>query len=130
MSADEFASESARRVRSRYQTANEFIVLDEIDAATGDVKSCSFLHEGARGAIVLSGAPGNFLQPRLRVDGRVISLADARWTLFHHWIPHFEVSTPAGVLQWTDSCPHARRGFALRMDFGHRRRQTLNSPSW
>ena len=113
MSAD--ISESTRR--SRYQTANEFIVLDEIDAVTGSVKSCSFLHEGARGAIVLSGAPGNFLQPRLSVDGQVISLADARWRLFHHWIPHFEVSTPAGVLQCTYLAPHARRGFAMRMEF-------------
>lgn len=103
--------------RRRFTTANEFVLLDDVDRTSGAVRSLSFLYEAARGTLVMEGAPEGFVTPALTVDGEPVSLADARWTLEDCWIPRLEMETPAGVFRCTYLCPPARRGFCARIEF-------------
>lgn len=103
--------------RQRYSTGNEFITVDEIDAATGAIRDLAFLYESARGTIVLRGERGAFLKPRITVDGQPVSLDGARWRLINHWIPAFTVATPAGVVECVYLTPVSRKGLAVRVSF-------------
>lgn len=103
---------------ARFSTGNEFVSLDDIDGESGALRSLAFLHEFARGVLQLAGGEvDGFLQPSLLVDGETVPMTGAEWRLLSHWIPQFQLATPAGRLECTFLAPPLRRGFLLRLEF-------------